>query len=141
MSARRISADGAGRLSSCSRVRRKALELRGCCPYIEHFAPRPLPDRHRRIRADPGQPRLDRPDVGPVPGRGQLGQRGPALPARRHPLPLVRAHGAYLRARVGDMVTTGHTDIGPHTRTTARSALKDHFTEPAVVALAGPEPS
>ena len=101
---------------------------------------RPLPDRHRRIRADPGQPRLDRPDVGPVPGHGQLGQRGPALPARWHPLPLVRAHGAHLRARVEEMVTTGHTNTGPHTRTTARSALKDHFTERAVVRLGQPEP-
>jgi Family of unknown function (DUF6504) len=62
-----------------------------------------------------------RPDVRPVPGRGQLGQRGPALPARRHPLPLVRAHRADLRARLREMVTTGRANTGPHKSTTARS--------------------
>ena len=59
---------------------------------------RPLADGHRRVDADPEQPRLDLADVAPVPGRGQLLGRGPALPGRRHPLPLVGADDADPRA-------------------------------------------
>ena len=44
---------------------------------------RTLPDGDRRVGADPGQPGLDLADFAGVPGRGQVGQRGPPLAARR----------------------------------------------------------